>query len=500
MADGTNKPILYDYALGIHLPGSSANRLDDYERNRDNLLLATSYYNDDWAGQHSFKFGFEYEKSKGGRYITLNGFQYYYYGETYLWYNYGDWEGYTIVERFAGYGQDSWSVNENLTINYGFRFDSSGIKADDPGIAPIGDETILRFDDPAYRIGFAYDLFGDGKTVLRGFAGRYYEGVVTGNTESFVTDVPPTKVYYGRAILGSSAPEWTLWSVSGGTGNFFVDEEMDNQYSEGFTFGIDREIMPNLAGSVTFVWRKDNNILGSIYPDATWDTAQANFSNANGSYNGVYYPNYNDGPREILTTIKGDEIGVGDVPYRRYMGLMFQVKKRMSDNWSMLASYTYSKQEGNLGQGYGIIQGFSGWSDPNDWVNAGGRLSLDRPHQLKLSGTYVAPFDIYVSPVVTYYSGAPWTPTVTIGDATVNIEETTGDRRFENQFNIDFRVEKAFMFQDRYRVGIIFDMFNALNDDSYTNYFSRNITSSNYMVPSAIVPARFYQIGVRLLF
>jgi hypothetical protein len=500
MANGTSKPLMWDSALGQMLPGSSANRGDIYDRDRNNFVVSLNYFNDDLAGSHSFKFGFEYENSPAGRYFTLTDYQLYWLGETYVRYDLGERDGKTKIERYAGYAQDSWSVNDNLTLNIGFRVDSTALKADDPDSAPIGDDDIYSFNDPAYRLGFAYDIFGDGKTVLRGFAGRYYEGVVAGNTESFVTQVPPEKMYYGRDILGPNAPEWTLWSVTGGTGNVETGEDMENMYSEGIMLGVDHEIMENLAGSVTFIYRKDNNALGEINPTATWDEATANFSNEYGSYNGVYYPNYNSGGKVLLTTIEEGLIGVLDEPYRNYMGLMFEINKRMSDNWSLKASYTYSRNEGTLGQGYGGLQGYTSYSDPNTWVNADGRAGLDRPHQFKASGTYIAPYDIFISPVVTYYSGTPWTKELTLGDTSVWIEERDGSNRHDNQLNVDLRVEKAFLIMDRYRLGFIFDAFNLFNDDSVTGYKSYDISSSNYLVPSSVVDARFYQFGVRLLF
>ncbi len=497
---GPGHPLMWDLDLGQHKPGSSANRADLYTRNRDNFLLSANYFNDDLRGSHSMKFGIEYERSLGGRYITYTAYQQYFGDVSYAWYDYGEWEGYTVVKRIAAYAQDSWSVNDRLTINLGIRYDSTGIYADDPSKAIIGSNSAVRYKDPAPRIGVAYDLFGDGSTVIRGFFGRYYEGVVTGNTEALITQQPPMSLYYGRYILGSSAPEWTLWSVSGGTGNFFADPDQSNQYSEGFMIGVEREIMPNLAGSVNFIWKKDKDIIGVVKPNATWDTEQANYSGPNGSYTGVYYPNYSAGAISLYTNPTKGDVGILEEPYRKYWGIVFDVEKRMSDNWNLRANYTYSRNTGNLGQGYGIIQGFSSYSDPNDWINSTGHLSYERPHVLKVSGTYIAPFEILITPVYTWMSGAPWGPSVTIGSATFNIEPVDGSKRYESQANLDLRLEKAFTLAARYRLGVVFDVFNVFNDDAVTGYKSTYVTSSNYTVPSSIVGSRYYQLGVRFNF
>jgi len=498
---GPFSALMWDYALGIHLPGSSANRADLYTRNRDNMLLAANYFNDDMMGSHSMKFGFEYERSLGGRYIILDKYQYYWYGETYLWYDYGSWEGYTAIRRYAAYVQDSWSVNNRLTLNLGFRYDSTGIKADDPGTAPAGGDTILRYNDPALRLGFAYDLFGDGTTVLRGFYGRYYEGVVTGNTEALVTTVPRGITYYGRAVLGPSAPPWTFGYYFGGTGYFSVDPNETNQYSEGFMLGLERELMPNVAASVTFVYKNDKDIFGCLNPDSTWDTVNTTVTSANGTYSGVFYPNYtNPTGMEYHTNPHEGDHGVLQEPFRKFWCVSFELTRRMSDNWSLFGNYTYSRNTSNLGQTYGVIQGFDTYSNPNGWVNDGGRAYWERPHVLKVGGTYVAPFDIYITPTISYMSGRSWVETATYGDATVDIRVNDGSLRYDSQLNIDLRLEKAFIFADRYRVGVLFDVFNLFNDDAYTAVRSTNIGSSNFGLPSAVVRSRYYQLGFRFMF
>jgi outer membrane receptor protein involved in Fe transport len=493
-------PMVRDYYSGEHLlvnGEAHLSRSDLYTRNRDNLLLSTNYFNDDFRGSHSMKFGLEYESHMGNRLYTHEENIYYRYGEPYRWYNYGTYEGGRLTKRLAGFAQDSWSLSDRLTVNIGFRYDYSWAVAENANLGGLaGSDTFRKFKDPAWRLGFAYDLFGDGKTVVRGFYGRYYEGVVSGNIEPYVTYVPPTIQYRWN---GSA---WYVYSVTGGSDPdaFYIDPETRNQYTEGVMLGVEREIRPNLSGSVNFVYKYDNDILGEYDPYVTYDTENVSFSGNGYTYSGVHYPNYNPGSKTILSNPKKGDPGVLDDPYRKYWGLVLEVKKRMSDNWSLRASYSYSVAvSNNLSQDYGVIQGFDSFGDPNSWINSRGRSTYDRPHTFKVGGTYIAPFDIFISPAVTWYSGTPYSIFFS-PDEDVRMKPRDGSERYDNEFNIDLRVEKVFNLYKKYRAGVIFDVFNVMNDDAVIGYRSTNVQSSTFLVPSTIVRSRYYQLGFRFIF
>jgi hypothetical protein len=84
-------------------------------------------------------------------------------------------------------------------------------------------------------------------------------------------------------------------------------------------------------------------------------------------------------------------------PKRTNTAIEFSARKRFSNNWQMLASYVWSRLEGNYD---GTFQNSTGQLDPNinsafDYadflVNAEGRLSNDRQHQFKFDGSYEVP-------------------------------------------------------------------------------------------------------------
>jgi hypothetical protein len=491
--------IYIDYNTGYFLQGTN-DKHDIYDRPRDTLLGTVNYFNDDLHGSHSMKFGVEYERGVSGRDYS-NEYYFRPKGDTpYRWYDYGSYIQRSVLQRIGGFAQDSWSISDRLTINPGLRIDSWWTKTgtpETPGL--VGDAHVREYTDIAPRLGFAYDLFGDGSTVLRAFYGRYYEGVTASVDTALMTITPPT---YSYRWTGS---DWYMYNQSGGTipGAVEWDPDTKNTYTEGLMVAVERELRENIAGSMTFIWRHDKNLVGAVYPNATWTAGTANFSNANGSYNGVYYYDYvYNNPVRYTNPSEGDYGVLGD-PSRKFWALIFEVNKRMSDNWNLKANYTYSRSISPTSMAYGVVQGYSEYNIPNSWVNADGSLSsLDRTHVLKLSGTYIAPFDIYISPAFTWMTGEPYDIYYRAPgqDYSVLTKKTDGSNRYDNQLNIDIRLEKSFILFSKYRAGVILDIFNLTNSDYTSAYVSTRIDQTTFLEPTTIAPARIYQLGVRLIF
>jgi len=130
------------------------------------------------------------------------------------------------------------------------------------------------------------------------------------------------------------------------------------------------------------------------------------------------------------STVLNQTYFTNDRSYRQtYNGLEITATKRMSNRWQMLAGYTYARSR---------VEGLSVNINPNTLINVTGPLAGqntnfngqigDRPHQFKVTGTYVLPFfDIGLAANLNAQSGIPITRQVAVaqtvgGVSTVNVE------------------------------------------------------------------------------
>src|SRR5262249_53430571 len=132
------------------------------------------------------------------------------------------------------YFNDSWKVHPRFTLNYGvqYRYDTNLYNTDLPRpqvIAPLfGKGTAPPSNDTnniAPRVGFAWDLFGNAKTVVRGGVGMYYDTTIDNLRLFEGADVsPPGSELFlvGNDIVSSLLP--------GGNGKFSTSPTSSSGY------------------------------------------------------------------------------------------------------------------------------------------------------------------------------------------------------------------------------------------------------------------------------
>ena len=307
-----------------------------------------------------------------------------------------------------GYLQDSWKVNKRLTLNYGMRFqhdpfgkDLAGIghaifvpslwkndpnvylpgftwTARDPNLANEGYNTRAIYFSP--RFGGAFDVFGNGKTVIRGGVGLYrYRGQITnaGGTTGMVqptgstTYSPPTAQGTTLAKLDTL----TVPFINGQNVSLLgIPDNLSSQLSMVWTdnFGIAQKLPWNSVFEASYVNTIGRHLTEQIFNNVNAVPYGAMLATPNASnllYRG--YPNYQD------ITIQ-DWDGFSD-----YNALQTTFRHR-SSRYLVSANYTYSKVTGNLALGTIGANGVT-IGDGLNSRNNHGPLPFDRRHVFNLA-------------------------------------------------------------------------------------------------------------------
>jgi len=131
---------------------------------------------------------------------------------------------------------------------------------------------------------------------------------------------------------------------------------------------------------------------------------------------------------------------------------------------------------------------------------------------LKVQGTYILPLDISLTGYFRTITGFSWTTQVMTGRLNQGqvtfFAEPRGANHYPMATTLDLRLEKIFTLAGKYRLGVIFDVFNVFNDDTITTWgtiagFDWNAgtyPSTDGHELYTLVRPRQARLGLRLIF
>ncbi len=486
----------YDFDEGIAAVNSGWYYNADRTRNQANASV--TQFASGFAGEHSLKFGAEFERSTikseygypgGGYVVAYSGVPYYAYM----------WDGYlrdSINSRFAGFAQDSWQVTNRLTINPGIRVDHNR------GFSKTADDTVFKTTSWGPRIGFAFDVMGTGRTVLKGHWGRYYDGAKS----SYYDLLTPSNPWYVSYLDPSANVVAGPYQITAGGSVHTMDPDIKHPRMDQAIFGVQHELFANFSVGVTGIYRRNENFIDDVLTDTSgWSPVTRPDPGPDGiTGNG-------DDPGTTLTFYRQNSdpddnrflVTNPDGAYRQYRGVEFTAEKRFADRWMMQASWVVSKIEGNYNN-TGNFGNSSEYDNPN--LDArfqpfrDGRLTNDNTHIGKILGMVRGPFGVVASTAFFYTSGQTFTRTVRqrIDRFREIFAEPRGSQRFDAQARLDMKLEKQFGLGDRRRLGLTVEGFNLLNRSTITNRTTRS--GSTYFTPRSLVQARRFRLGAVLRF
>lgn len=425
---------------------NNSNNWTEEDRDRTQFSMTASYFKDNMMGSHEFKSGIEYHEfvrktfsqRPGGAAYTVDPVPVgdednpeYFTGTSAtrdLYINPGTSEESGTYMGF--FIQDDWDVTDSLTLNVGFRYEWAEFENNDGNTempawtwgnfaanSYINDDgsykqtAPMKFDDMlAPRIGISWDVFGNGKTAVHAFYGRFYNPFdlsLPNMFQPFSADQTATR---DQNYIG---PQWTdrdkdgipdedyffddaNWETTSETepGDWnLIDPDLEAEYTDEIMFGIEHEVMENFSLGLNYTWRETNDMIEDtgIFVDDEGNIVWTYLGAVKTDYSGLD-PDRKYDPREdidyskhlyYVTNAEGNK--------REYSGLEINAKARM-DSWDLQASYTYAKSEGAVIEGQEGSDGsqqFSGQFDtPGTTDNLFGELPWSCRHYLKIAGSY----------------------------------------------------------------------------------------------------------------
>ncbi len=373
-------------------------------------------------------------------------------------------------KMLSAYLQDSWAVLPNLSVNVGVRWDQQKI-IDSSGVQQINLDA-----DFAPRVGVVWDPTKDHRTKVFGSFGYYYEQIpmdlvireYSFEQQPVIYNFDPTSIVPDReAELAISTPDEQVESVVLGGFTTPSDPDLKGQYLREFLLGAEREVIPNMAVGVKYVYRNYGKVIEDFLcqDDGTYCVGNPGEGIMSTIFNLNYEPGF-PAPK----------------PVRIYRGVQLDVTKRFADNWSLVASYLWSRLDGNYDGGFSPYTQPRGTADPNisatydyfDFFTNGqdltritnrGPLSNDRRHQVKVYGTYVTPFRLNLGFAGYFRTGTPFTR---LGNSVAYdrweffLTERGGDGRVPSDYEIDLHLGYPFQIGP-VTINALVDIFQLLN-------------------------------------
>ena len=449
-----------------------------------------------FGGEHNLKFGAEFERS----YVKS---EYGYPSDMYINAYSGEpgwvylYEGYlkdNINMRWSGFAQDSWTLGSRFTLNPGIRFDRI------TGFNKALDDQVFATTTISPRIGFAWDVTGDSRTVVRGHYGWYFDGAKS----SFYDLLDPGQSpRYGAYIDSNLNIIRDVYVLDPGVAHTMDPDIKHPRMRQGLV-GFERDLFKGISFGVNGIWRENDRFIDDVIqtPLSEYETFTLNDPGPDGVagtgdetgatltvYDQLTDPLNN---RFLITNPEG--------AFRKYRGLEFNLNKRMSNNWQMQASWVISKITGNYNN-TGNFGNTAEYDSPNQNPDLQpfreGRLTNDNTHIAKVIGTYRGPWDVLMSGAFFYTSGQTLTRTVrtpSLGQGRLDMFiEERGSQRFDDQPRFDIKLEKQIRMAEMRRLGLTFEAFHLFNNSAITGQTVRS--GSSYGNPTGIVQARRLRLG-----
>jgi hypothetical protein len=302
--------------------------------------------------------------------------------------------------------------------------------------------------------------------------------------------------------------EGTLLRVFGGPFSS-VDRKLRRPYTDEWTIGLDRSFFHRFDSSLRLIRRDAKRLINrvnigipaSAYTPVKFHDPGDDFISGNGDDQNLIL--FNQDPR----TLGQDRFLLTNPPglNATYDGLEAVIRAGLFRDWGLSLSFSAFKAKGTTNPGNSELQNDPGvignlFDDPNNALNARGRVFFDRAYVGKIAAYGRAPFGFHIGSVIAYYDGLPFgRELIVTGLNQGPILIMAKPRNYRTQFNLTFdqRISRDFQI-GRYRLSFLVDAFNLLNVNK--NLMEQSLSGPLFplRVPLAVENPRVIRFGLRL--
>ena len=438
---------------------------------------------------------------------------------------------------FAVFLQDDWRIRPRLTLNLGLRWDTEFISNPQiPNLPALPLTAKFPHDrrDFGPRTGFAWDIFGNSKTILRGGYGVYYgriinstifnaisnTGVTAGQNTTTVTPTATSILYPNIITSGSAPPGLSVIQFQPGTRLPLVHE---------YDLEVERQIATNTVVSVSYVGSLGRRLPRFVDTNLAAPTMTSTYTVSGGPLNGQTFtvpffgvPNTLTGTRRPNNAFQA----ITDISYgvnSNYNALIGSINRRFYKSFQVQSSFTWSRAN-DFGQSSQTFTATNNVLNPFNIGEEYSKSSFDVRDRFALAAVWSP--DYYhgdmrafrwiangwtLAPIIEANSGTYFTPTIfgnvpnqfangticpsssaagcfvtvsggtgVLGTGGTNRPPFFGPNSFQmpRAVDVDLRLERDFTIRERWKLALSADAFNLFNHVNVTGVNTQMFTIS----------------------
>jgi outer membrane receptor protein involved in Fe transport len=407
------------------------------------------------------------------------------------------------TDDLAFFAQDDWRLRPWFTVNLGLRYETELLPAPqipNPAL-PLTSKFPRDRKDFGPRLGFAWDLTHDGKTIVRAGYGIFYGRIINSTIANAITNTGVrSSAQLGFFFLPSTAGAPTYPNVlatAPALANFtpqviqFAPHSSNPMVHE-FDVDFQRQIATNTVLSISYLGSLGGNLPRFVDTNLFAPSSTVGYTILGGSLDGhtVSVPLFTGArPNPAFNSIT-------DVSYSvtsKYNAMVVALNRRFYQGFQIQTSFTYShaRDAGQTSQTFTVANNVL---NPFDLTQEQGRSNFDIRERFAFGAVWTP--DLYhgshlilkelvngftISPLIAISAGAPYTPLIqgnAPGGVSSGVLGAGGTNRYPffapNAFqmprtaNVDLRLEKSFRLTERRAFTLTADAFNAFNHTNFT--------------------------------